>query len=137
MSARMPQQSSNTIELYLEAAEEAIEHANFNLNGGLAGVATNRAYYAFFYGASALLLSKDISRSKHSAVLSAFRQHFIKPGVFSPEYSDAFGEAFDTRQAVDYDMTFDVDQWQAEKIVKSARAFVAEARGYLAESNLL
>jgi uncharacterized protein (UPF0332 family) len=129
----MAAQTKHTIELYLKAADEATANAKFNLDGGYPGVAANRAYYAFFYGASALLLSINIIRSKHSAVLSAFRQHFIKPGLFSPDFSDAFGEALDTRQAVDYDMTYGVDEWQAQQLVQTADNFILTVRNYLAK----
>jgi hypothetical protein len=55
--------------------------------------ATNRAYYAFFYAASAILLTRDISRSKHSGVLSTFRQYFVKPGLIEVEYSETYGHS--------------------------------------------
>lgn len=57
--------------VYIDGANEAIESAQYNLDGGYYGVAVNRAYYAFFYAASALLLTKDLARGKHSGV---FRQ---------------------------------------------------------------
>ena len=40
--------------------------AQFNLENDFYGVAINRAYYAFFYAATALLLTLDLTRSKHS-----------------------------------------------------------------------
>lgn len=33
----------------------------------------NRAYYAFFHAANALLSTKGLERSKHSGVIAAFR----------------------------------------------------------------
>jgi uncharacterized protein (UPF0332 family) len=40
--------------------------------------AVNRAYYATFYSANALLSTKGLERSKHSGVIAAFRQHFSR-----------------------------------------------------------
>jgi uncharacterized protein (UPF0332 family) len=34
-----------------------------------------------FYAAEALLLDQDLSFSKHSAVISAFGQRFVKTGI--------------------------------------------------------
>jgi uncharacterized protein (UPF0332 family) len=48
--------------------------------------AVNRAYYAIFYAANALLATQGLSRSKHSGVIAAFRQHFVKPGQIEDEY---------------------------------------------------
>ncbi len=40
----------------------------------------SKAYYAMFYAIEALLLSQNLSFSKHSAVISAFGKNFVKPG---------------------------------------------------------
>ncbi len=68
--------------LYFDGAREALGHAQFNLDGGIHGVAVNRAYYAFFYAATALLLTIDLTRSRHSGVMSAFREigHLLSRG---------------------------------------------------------
>lgn len=95
------QTNAELIETYVEAAERSLEGAKHNLSGGIFGIATSRAYYVFFYAASALLLTRDLTRSKHSGVLSAFRQHFVKTGLIETEYSDAYGEAFDVRLITD------------------------------------
>ncbi len=59
-------------------AQEILNVANENLGTSHYSSACNRAYYAIFYAASALLYSKGFSYGKHSAVIAAFRQHFIK-----------------------------------------------------------
>jgi uncharacterized protein (UPF0332 family) len=65
--------------VYLDGARDALRSAQYNLDGDFYGVAVNRAYYAFFYTATALLLTLDLTRSKHSGVLAAFREYFVKP----------------------------------------------------------
>jgi uncharacterized protein (UPF0332 family) len=80
----------NELNLYLEAAHESLAAAKFNLDNDFYSVAANRIYYAAFYAATALLKTKSLSFSKHSAVLSAFRQQFIKTGEFSPDAGDFF-----------------------------------------------
>lgn len=54
------------------------------------------------YAATALLLTLDLTRSKHSGVMSTFREHFVKPGIFSGQDSDAYGVAFQLRNTTDY-----------------------------------
>ena len=63
--------------VYLEGAQNALNGARFNLEQGFNGVAINRAYYAFFYAATALLRTLDVTRSKHSGVMGAFRERFV------------------------------------------------------------
>jgi len=51
----------------IEGARDALARARYNLDGGFFGVAVNRAYYAFFYAATALLLTLNTTRSKHAS----------------------------------------------------------------------
>jgi len=97
----------------------------------------NRAYYAIFYAASSLLLTRDISRSKHSGVVAAFRQHFVKPELIEAEYSDIYGDAMQPRVDSDYDMTFDADPTTAAERLMDARRFVERAIRYLQENEWL
>lgn len=90
-----------------------------------------RAYYAFFYAASALLLTKGLSRSKHSGVISSFRQHFVKTGVFGATLSDTYGESMDLREKVDYDLVTQASEEQAEQLLRLAEQFVEQSLDYL------
>ena len=74
---------------YLNGARNALQSAHYNLDGGYCGVAANRAYYAFFYAATALLLTLDITRSKHAGVMAAFRERFVKLETFPIQDSRA------------------------------------------------
>ena len=116
---------------YLEGARNALQGAQYNLDGGFDGIAVNRAYYAFFYAATALLLVLDITRSKHAGVLAAFREHFVKAKVFSIEDSHAYGSAFELRNVADYEMLGQIDSTQAQAAVESAQGFVERSEIYL------
>ncbi|MCA9952386.1 MAG: HEPN domain-containing protein, partial [Anaerolineales bacterium] len=93
--------NAELIDLHVKAAHESLDAGQYTLDGGFPGVAVTRAYYACFYAASALLLTRDITRSKHSGVLSAFRQHFVKSRMIESEYSDIYGAAFEARHIAD------------------------------------
>jgi uncharacterized protein (UPF0332 family) len=123
--------------VYLEGAQDALRSAQFNLDGSFYGVAVNRAYYAFFYAATALLLTVDITRNKHSGVLAAFREHFVKPGTFSVHDSHAYGEALELRNVSDYEMLGRVDEEQARSVVESAGLFIAGCETYLTRKGYL
>jgi uncharacterized protein (UPF0332 family) len=119
------------IKAYLDHARQALAAAALNLEHGFHDTAINRAYYAIFYAASALLLTKDISRSKHAGVVAAFRQHFVRPGLIEAEYSDLYGDVMDARIDSDYEMTLQADQATAQGRLDDARQFVDRVMRYL------
>lgn len=125
--------NAELVKLHMEAAQRSLDAGQYTLDGGFSGVAATRAYYACFYAASTLLLTRHITRSKHSGILSAFRQHFVKAGIIEPEYSDIYGEAFDARHISDYDMTGVLEPAEAAKTLMNARRFVARIAAYLTE----
>jgi uncharacterized protein (UPF0332 family) len=110
-----------TVKTYLDAAHEALAGGQYNLDGGYYAIAVNRAYYAVFYAANALLATKGLARGKHSGTISVFRQSFIKPGLIESEYSDIYGSLMDDRHVSDYDMETEVEPERAESDVESAR----------------
>lgn len=124
--------NKDAIRIYLDGDREAIRTARFNFNGGFYGVAVNRAYYAFFYVATAILLTLDLTRSKHSGVLAAFREHFVKTDLFPIEDSRAYGEAFELRNLTDYEMLGQADETQAQAVIEKANRFLERGQTYLA-----
>lgn len=122
------------IQTYLNHAHQTLESAASSLEHGFYDTSVNRAYYAIFYAASGLLLTQDISRSKHAGVLAAFRQHFVKSGLIEPEYSDLYGDVMDARVDSDYDVTFETEQMTARERLEDARRFVERVLHYLRES---
>jgi uncharacterized protein (UPF0332 family) len=135
----MPGESTDrqTVKTYLDAAHEALAGSQYNLDGGYYAIAVNRAYYAVFYAANALLATKGLARGKHSGTISAFRQSFIKPGLIEPEYSDIYGSLMDDRHVSDYDMETEIEPERAESDVESARKFVARIETYLKQEGWL
>lgn len=135
----MPRESTDreTVKTYLNAACEALAGSQYNLDGGYYAIAVNRAYYAVFYAANALLATKGLARGKHSGTISAFRQSFVKPGLIEPEYSAIYGSLMDDRHVSDYDMDTSVEPERAASDVESARTFVARIETYLRQEGWL
>ena len=125
------------IQMYLAHAHQALDSATASIENDFYATAINRSYYAIFYAASGLLLTEDISRSKHSGVVAAFRQHFVKPGLIETEYSDIYGDVMEARVDGDYDMTFDADLTTAAERLIDARRFVERVIRHLQESEWL
>lgn len=122
------------VQLYLGRAHEMLRAAHHNLDGNFYASAVNRAYYAIFYATNALLASENVSRSKHSGVIAAFRQYFVKPGHFDVEYSRIYERVMNDRHIGDYAVTESIAPQQADVDLKDAQRFVARIERYLKEA---
>jgi uncharacterized protein (UPF0332 family) len=121
------------IKQFMALAEQALRTAQLNLDAGDGRASVNRAYYAVFYAASAMLLTKGIERRKHSGVISAFREHFIRGGPIEAEYSNVYGETLVIREDADYAVEIPVDQEMARTALDQAQRFVGRMRAYLVQ----
>ncbi len=116
----------------INAAEDSITGANVLYQEGLFGFSASRAYYAMFYAASAALLTKGLTFSRHSGVVSGFGRHFSSAGLLPRQLHLDFDKAQRLRQLGDYS-TEPFEQGTAEEVLRDARRFVDAIRGYLEE----
>jgi len=114
----------------MSLAEQALDTAQGNLVSGDLRATINRAYYAIFYAASAVLLIKGIERRRHSGVISAFREYLVKTDLIETEYSNIYGEALVAREDADYAVEIPVDVDMAETVLNQARRFVQRMLEY-------
>jgi uncharacterized protein (UPF0332 family) len=119
----MSAETQEKIAKYLARSRQAVETGQLVLAHEDFIAAVNRAYYAIFYAANALLATKGLERSKHSGVIAAFRQHFVKTGLVDAEFSRFYGAAMDERHAGDYDLT-QLDYESASQQVLNAAKFL-------------
>jgi uncharacterized protein (UPF0332 family) len=112
----------------LEVAEEIFNHGHYDF-------AVSRAYYAMFYLAEAALLSKGLSFSKHSAVIAAFNQQFVKTGVFPKKLHAWFIKAFDKRNIGDYGSELTVTKEESKEVLEQAEEFIRTVENYLKSKN--
>lgn len=107
------------------------------LSDGFCESAINRAYYAIFYAANAILATQGLTRSKHSGVIAAFRLHFVKPGAIEVEYGDIYGRVMDDRHISDYDVEALIERERAQVDLDDAHCFVNRIGDYLREEGWL
>jgi uncharacterized protein (UPF0332 family) len=125
------------VALYVEHARQMLQVADHNLADGFYASAINRAYYAIFYAANALLATKGLSRSKHSAVIATFRQHFVKPGLIEDEYSDIYGRVMANRHVGDYEIQLTIEPSVAQDDLRDAQRFVERVERHLRQEGWL
>ena len=91
------------LKIRLRRAKKSLLEAKAMIENGFNNAALNRLYYACFYGATALLLRKDILTKTHAGVKQMLGLHYISTGVLSQEMGEFYSELLQRRQNADYD----------------------------------
>jgi len=121
------------IEQWMAPAEQALRTTQVDLDSGDLRATVNHAGYAVFRAATAALLTKGLERRRHSGVISAFREHLVRPGMIEAEYSHIYGEMLVVREDADYAIEIPVDAEMAETALRQAERFVERMSKYLSE----
>ena len=108
----------------LSKSRESISAAKLLLSKEHCGFAAGRAYYAMFYVAEALLLSKGLTFSKHSGVISAMGEHFVKKGIIEHKFHRYILDAYEYREIGDYEPLEKISRETAEKTIANAEEFL-------------
>jgi len=120
------------IKYRLDQAQTALNDAKFLLDGNRSPQSiVNRAYYAMFYAALALLQKIGKVPSKHTGVISLFDTEFVLKGIFNKELSKSFHKAFELRQVSDYKTFKPISKEKAEEVLNNAVYFVEAVLKYL------
>lgn len=115
----------------IQKAKRSLKVAQKLCKDGEYDFSVSRAYYAMFYMAEAVLLTKDLSFSKHSGVISAFGQYFVKSEIFDRKYQKMLSEAFEIRNIGDYSFSREISKEESERILKNAEEFLMETEKFL------
>lgn len=122
-----------TVEAYIDKASESIMAAKLLLDEKFMEFATSRAYYAMFYLASALLLTRELSFSSHKAVIANFGREFAKTGLVPAEYHRYLIDAQQIRNIADYRGT-PITAEEAHLQIERAEAFLETVKLMLDEN---
>jgi uncharacterized protein (UPF0332 family) len=112
----------------LDKADHALRSARLLPASGETDAAINRAYYALFYAASALLSSDGARFRKHAAVHAAFGERFAKTGKLDPRYHRWLLDGFDLRSVADYGADSTLTAEDAKTLLEHAEESVRVAR---------
>ena len=127
----MSSMHSTEVKANLERAEQAVNAAQKLLLDGYYDFAASRAYYAVFYAASALLLHEGLEFRKHSGVIAAIHQRFIKTGRMEKEFGKNLNWLFELRSIGDYGVTVHVPKADVELAISAAASFLEKVRSII------
>lgn len=125
------------LEAMLEKARRYVESAEALRQRGDFDSAVSRLYYAMFYSAEAMLRAHGHSFSSHRAVISAFAQQFVKPGLLSKDYHRWLQTGFQKRQVSDCEFLAVVDEQEVLEMTAHARQFLSTAEEFLKTERFL
>jgi len=118
-------------------ADRSISAARRHIKEDDCDFASSRAYYAAFYSLQAVLLTRDLSFSKHAGVISGFNQHFVKTAIFPKNFSKLISRLFRHRQSGDYDFGSNISTEDAERDVRTAEEIRQSISEYLKREGFL
>jgi uncharacterized protein (UPF0332 family) len=121
---------STEVEALVAKAEASLRAAKLLALAGMAEFAGSRAYYSMLYLAEALLMTKGLRFSSHSAVNAAFGQHFAKSRELPPRFHRYLIDSFGLRQAGDYG-TATISSEAAQEVIGWAEEFLTASKKWL------
>jgi len=120
------------IQHFLRLADESHEVAEALIDMGHPRFSAAQSYYTIFYLAQALLLSKGLTYSSHSAVVAAYGKEFAKTGLLDPKFHRYIIDAQKRRLIGHYgDESEVVTEEQARESYQWAKEFKQAVENYL------
>jgi len=93
--------------------------------------AASRSYYCVFHAMRAVLAKDCFDSKKHSGIISAFRERYIRTGIFPAVFSDIIKQAFENRGKSDYEDFFVISKEETAEQIENARTFLAAVEEYI------
>jgi len=115
----------------LEQAHKCLDEAVLLIDAGAYSGSANRSYYCIFHAMRAVHAIDGFDSKKHSGVISAFRQNYIKTGIFPTHFSDIIQDSFDTRGSSDYDDFFMISKDDVIRQIDDMKVFLSAVEDYL------
>ena len=124
--------NSPEIQHFLKLATESHEVAQALIDMGHPRFSAAQSYYTVFYLAQAMLLSKGLTHSSHSAVVAAYGKEFAKTGLLDPKFHRYIIEAQKRRLIGHYgDETEEITEDQASESFQWAEEFKQAVENYM------
>ena len=96
----------------------------------------NRAYYAMYLAALALLRRKGIEPKTHTGLISAIGSEYVKTGELAREHGRALNLIEELREEVDYTICRKIMREEVVSVIAKATDFVVCAERICAEDHM-
>ena len=120
------------IQYLLNLADESHQAAQVLIDQDIVRFSAAQSYYTIFYLAQAMLASKGLSFSSHSAVVAAYGKEFAKKNILNPKFHRYIIDAQERREVGHYGAeTQTVTEAQALESFQWAEEFRQAVKEYL------
>ncbi|MGC8998899.1 MAG: HEPN domain-containing protein [Candidatus Bathyarchaeia archaeon] len=117
----------------LEVAEKRLDAAKLLIEKGMLEDAVNRAYYAFFHAAKAVLNVLGYDAKTHSGLISEFGLRIIKTNLLDKKFGQYLRRAFEMRETSDYEIGAIFSREEVQTLVNNAEEFIKTAKDFVAK----
>ena len=118
------------VQILINRAEESHQAAKVLLDQGFSNYSAAQSYYTMFYLTEALLYSKDLQFSSHSALLAAFGKEFAKTNELDPKFHRRLIIAERRRETGHYGVENSVSESEALESFQWAEEFIQTVKDY-------
>ena len=108
----------------LQTAKILFEHQRYE-------AASSKAYYAVFHILQTALLTKNLSFSKHSGVISAFSKYFLKERIFPVDFGSSIKRLRRDREISDYNYSQEIGEEESENNLNVAEKIIQTITEYI------
>jgi uncharacterized protein (UPF0332 family) len=119
------------IQKLLDYANESHQASKVLINSGFMGFSAAQSYYTMFYLTEALLLSKGLKFSSHSAVIAAYGKEFSKTNLLEPKFHRRLIVAEERREEGHYGASQNISDEDAFESFQWAEEFMQAVKVYL------
>lgn len=119
------------IRALIERADDSHQAAKVLLDSGHFNFSAAQSYYTFFYLMEALLHSKGLDYSSHSAVMAAYGREFAKTQIIDPKFHRYIIIAERRRETGHYGEESGVSNEEARESFEWAEEFMQAVKKYL------
>jgi len=110
----------------IERANKTFLEAVSNVKNCCWHTAANRLYYACFYAACALLISRGHQTRTHNGVFKLIGEHFVFTGLISIEQNKYYRRILELRQKGDYDDFIEFTEEDIIPLIEPAQKFIKD-----------
>jgi len=115
----------------LDYADESHQASKVLIDSGFIGFSAAQSYYTMFYLTQALLLSKGLKFSSHSAVIAAYGKEFSKTNLLDPKFHRRLIVAEERREEGHYGASQNISDEDAHESFQWAEEFIQAVKAYL------
>ena len=116
---------------FMDLALDDLSTAQILLDAGKYRAVVTHSYFAMFYAAKALLITRDFVSKKHGTILKQFSREFVNGDNFDYDIYLNYSNAINKRNKSSYNFNINFDKHEAQSCLFDAEEFVVEAKKFL------